>query len=327
MAVLLGYTTALEYWRSCASITDATHHELLLGTSTERKNTTNSLQTKMRKKAAQKHCSIYASEHPSSHLIILKQQSIPARCHVHAQLPPYSCIRYSNKDDVFVSTPEFCFLQMASLLTVEQLIALGFELCGSYARTKEATVYQAFPLTSVEKLDSFLSKANGFNGIKRARRALRYILPRSASPMETALTMLLCLPYSLGGFGIASPKLNYPIDIPIPLKKKIHAHYYICDLFWPDSNLAIEYDSDLAHSGIYKTTKDAARRSVLTTLDISVLSVTRPQIMGRASFIQLAHLVARKTGKRIRCDWSSFSYQHQKLRTMLLSSNESSIRF
>lgn len=324
MAVLLGYTTALKYWRSCAHVTYASAHEQLLGSSIERRNATNSLQTQLSKKRAKKHCSAYSLEHPGAHLITLCQQfaSPYGISHALTKLPSSSCIKSRgsfHEDDVFVSTPEFCFLQMASVLTLEELIALGFELCGSYVRTEDATLYQVLPLTSVKKLRSFITKTESFHGIKKARRACRYILPNSASPMETALTLLLCLPYSLGGFGIRAPELNYPIELPGPMKKKLRTRYYVCDLFWPSVNLAIEYDSDLAHAGIYKTAKDALRRSILTTLGISVLSVTRPQIMDRTAFFQLAYLVAKKTNKRIRYEQSSFISKHQKLRKTLFS--------
>lgn len=38
------------------------------------------------------------------------------------------------EDGLYVSTPEMAFCEMASALSLEQLIALGFELCGTYRR-------------------------------------------------------------------------------------------------------------------------------------------------------------------------------------------------
>lgn len=207
---------------------------------------------------------------------------------------------------------------MAGVLPFAQLIALGFELCGTYAAHGELTHYDAFPLTTPEKLQAFLARASGFKGVKQARRALRYILPASASPMETNVAMLLSLPYALGGYGFAQPQMNYRIDIPSTVKKRSLPQYYKCDLYWECANLAIEYDSDLAHAGINRTMRDALRRSILTSIDISVLSVTKPQVMNISAFNQLAHLVARKTGKRLQYVDPEFTLRHLELRDLLL---------
>lgn len=163
----------------------------------------------------------------------------------------------------------------------------------------------------------FLSNARGFKGIVVARRAVRHIIANSASPMETNLAMMLCLPYALGGYGIAQPKMNHRVDIPDSLRHCGDSSYRICDLYWPDAALAIEYDSDLAHAGIYKTASDAVRRSTLEALGMAVMSITWPQVVDAAVFDHLAHLVARKTGKQLRYDLDSFKWQQRKLRSLI----------
>ncbi|MBE5711282.1 MAG: hypothetical protein EGQ84_02670, partial [Slackia sp.] len=54
------------------------------------------------------------------------------------------------EDGLYVSTPEMAFCEMANALSLEQLMALGFELCGTYRRasTFGSARYDATPLTS-----------------------------------------------------------------------------------------------------------------------------------------------------------------------------------
>lgn len=209
---------------------------------------------------------------------------------------------------------------MAAQLSLEELVALGFELCGTYAIQESHTVYNAIPLTTPERLRAFLSRADGIKGVTTARRALRYVIANSASPMETALVIFLTLPYSLGGYGIDQPQLNYRIDIPANLTCEVRSRYFVCDLLWPAYSLAIEYDSNLAHAGINRTVHDSMRRSVLTALGISVLSVTWPQVRDKRAFEQLARLVAMRTHKRLQYKDPEFTLQHLGLRNKLLFS-------
>lgn len=325
VAILLGHTTALSYWRSLGTVASALDHRSLLGSSTDRRNATDRLQLQLSSPKSRRESIDYLLHRQNSHIILTSKQLRSRRkletCHTYKRLPPYSCQRANAsfcQEPLFVSTPEFCFLQMADALPFAQLIALGFELCGTYAAYGDLTHYNVFPLTTPEKLQAFLARASGFKGVKQARRALRYILPASASPMETNLAMLLSLPYALGGYGFAQPQMNYRIEIPNTVKRRGSSRYFKCDLYWESANLAIEYDSDLAHAGINSTVRDALRRSILTSIDISILSVTKPQIMNSGAFNQLAHLIAHKMKKRLQYVDPGFTLRHLELRDLLL---------
>lgn len=326
MTVLLGYTTALDHWRSCASVSNRLLHKSFVGASDERKRATSCARSEL----IQKHCRQtslkYLRSHPGSHVIVvgtrIKTGSHAGFAHSFSALPSCSCMQsnlHFEGDRILVSTPEFCFLQMAAHLPLEQLIALGYELCGTYAKFGDRTFYGAHQLTSPRKLDSFLSRVRGINGLEKAKRALRYVLPNSASPMETILSMLLTLPYSLGGYGIQAPQLNRRIDIPASFRRATSHPFFVCDLYWEDAKLAIEYDSDFAHAGINKTVQDAIRRSILTGLGFLVLSVTNPQIKNERALNQIAYLVAKQTGKRLRYEKNTFLRNQRKLRSLLLA--------
>ena len=325
MTILLGHTTALSYWRSLGAIASAHDHRCLLGSSIDRRNATAHLQLQLSSSKSRRDSIDYILHYQSSHVILTGKQLRSRRqletCHTYKRLPPYSCQHtnvYFRQEPLFASTPEFCFLQMARELPFPQLIALGFELCGTYAACGDLTYYNVFPLTTPEKLQTFLTRASGFKGVKQARRALRYILPASASPMETNLAMLLSLPYALGGYGLEQPQMNHRIEIPKTLKRRSSSQYFKCDLYWKSANLAIEYDSDLAHAGINSTVRDALRRSTLSSIGISVVSVTKPQIMNSGAFNQLAHLIALKMKKRLQYVDPQFTQRHLALRDLLL---------
>ena len=328
MAVLLGHTTALDYWRSLATMQDVRLHDALLGSQEERRRTTNMLQQKLATASSRQDSLAYLADHPGEHVLTVGRQAYSRTglsfSHRIVSLPAHSCVQMNARHHakpLFVCTPEFCFLQMAQQLSIEELISLGFELCGTYAIQEEGTAYNALPLSSPKKLGKFLSRVDGIKGIAVARRAAKYVIAGSASPLETALAMFLTLPYSLGGYGLPRPQLNHRIDIPASLTDFVHSRFFVCDLFWPDAFLAIEYDSNLAHAGVNKTVRDLMRRSILTALGISVLSVTWPQVKDRKALEQLAHLVARKTHKRLQYKNPDFTRHHLDLRNKLLYSS------
>lgn len=59
------------------------------------------------------------------------------------------------RDEIFMSSPELVFCQMAEILSIEKLFLLGLELCGTYAI--DNTIERGFqselrPLTSSSKI-------------------------------------------------------------------------------------------------------------------------------------------------------------------------------
>ena len=118
-------------------------------------------------------------------------------CHLAEKIPPNGFTHIEG--DIFCSSPELCFLQMARVLPLLQLIKLGFELCGCYALAPDGRAIEQPALTSKDRIDDFLRSAKGARGVAQARQALAHIVEGSASPRETALAMLLCLPPCRGG--------------------------------------------------------------------------------------------------------------------------------
>ena len=205
------------------------------------------------------------------------------------------------EDGLYVSTPEMTFCEMASVLSLERLIALGFELCGTYRRASTFGLarYDATPLTSPGALASFIDKSPQFKGMKKARRALPCILAGSASPRESELAMLLCLPYSLGGYGLPHPTMN--AEMPLPKNVAATGRSSLrCDLYWPAARLDVEYDSAEFHSAARLLANDSMRRIALESMDVTSVNLTAEHLRRASLFDEAAQGIARILGKRVR---------------------------
>lgn len=224
-----------------------------------------------------------------------------------------------------VSSPEFCFLQMATRLSLARLILLGFELCGTYAIVDDGPAQnRQESLTSVAKLRAFVQASPHASGRTKALRALRYCMDGSASPMETVLTMLLCLPYGLGGYGLVQPFLNYRVDVPSGMRRVADRGYCLADLCWPEAKLCVEYDSREYHVEPERQESDSRRRNTLVALGFTMIVVSRGQIADSGAFNRLAHQVAQQTGKRLRYKDPEFTRKHRALRDELFEALYSS---
>jgi len=267
--------------------------------------------------------------------------------------PDWGIVDLGN--DVAVSSPEFCFFQMAGEISLIKLIELGYELCGTYSKlvknvknqehnsrreqehnnkheqeyingyevnqkleTKKSANYGHSKITSTKDLGMMTKRLKGMQGQRNASRAVKYIDDGSASPMETILIMLLSLPQNLGGYGLSAPELNFRIDLGKIARKGSQKSYYVCDLYWPESKLAVEYDSDKFHTGADHIAKDSMKRADLAAQGITVLTVTSRQIRNVFELDGFAKLVAAKLGIQLRYRNPEFPEAQYGLRKQLL---------
>ncbi len=224
-------------------------------------------------------------------------------CHVHANaLPSGSFVRVD--DGLLLCSPELCFLHMATRLPFPHLVKLGFELCALYTLQPDGTASYGRPLppTTARAIDAYLRTCTGMRGVATARQALRYVGNASGSPMETALAIVLCLPLRLGGYGLPLPYLNFRIDAPRHERAADGKSYYLCDLYWPQAKIAVEYDSDLEHTGSERIAEDAQRRNEVTGLGITTITVTREQVMNPGKLDRIARQLRRALHVRARSE-------------------------
>lgn len=241
-------------------------------------------------------------------------------CHVwHGPLKARSFFRL--REGVYASTPEACFLQLAASLPLPELVLVGLELCGKYALepgSERGFRDRQKPLTTVASLERYVAGAEGLRGAKRARQALRFLADGSASPMESIVVALLCLPSAFGGYGLALPRLNYEVAMPDEVRAATGRRRCECDLFWPAFRLAIEYESDLYHTGSARITSDSKRRAALELANVSVVTVTSGQVFDARAFDEVARALVKRMGKRLRISQTGWLTRRYDLRSQVL---------
>lgn len=204
-------------------------------------------------------------------------------------------------DDLLVCSPELCFLQLATELGPEELIHVGFELCGTYAPPRAGTsrlVERPSALTSVEQLAFFLTQVPKARGLAAARGALRHIINGSASPMESVAAMLFCLPRRLGGLGLPRPELNRVVEFDREARKMAGGRgRAVCDMFWP--GVAVEYEGQAYHGGEVSLRADRARSNALAHMGVRTISIYDEHIRSVERCRDMGTEIARAIGFRM----------------------------
>ena len=232
-------------------------------------------------------------------------------------------------DRVLVPKPEFTFLLLAKYLDLANLIMVGMELCGYYRLggtssnalfASKSTMYGCQPLTSSVLLARFLERAKGFPGAKKAARACRYLEQGAASPMESVLYLLLCLPPMLGGYGLVRPILNGKRAVNREAKVFTMSEYLIPDLYWPAAKLDVEYDSEAFHADRLSLRNGAKRTLALRAMHVEVVSLTSEIVYDDDSLDVVARLIGHRLGKRLPAKSNdTFSARKDALRETILT--------
>lgn len=230
----------------------------------------------------------------------LRSQAKGAVSHVYPRPIPRDLL-YRAQEGLYLTGPDLCFALMAAELGTVDLALLGNELVGSYAPYPPSPygIVERTPLTSLDRLRRTVGQLGGRRGCARARACLELLLPGAASPMESRLALYLTLPRHLGGYGLPAPMLNMTFDAD-GRTRRLDAHRYRGDLCWPEARVAVEYDSDAAHTGSQRIAEDTRRRNELVDRGITVVGVTRQQAHSFHELDRVAHVVARLLGHRMR---------------------------
>ena len=288
--IVLTHTSALEYWRCVAS--DNTDHADFSSSSFTRAPHLHELAMLMNTPPLQQ---------LSTPLTLLtlhrdERRNTAAARYICQQGPfPQGSFMASGYDTashatIAVCSPELLFIQAAKSCSALEATALGFELCGSYRGSK--------PLTTPEELSSFADKAQGVSGAKQARRYARHVLPNATSPEVTRIAMLVHLPRSLGGLGVSAPQLDARIPAPDEAARIIGSRHFAPDLFWPELNVAVEYDSREWHSA--QTHAEHTRRKELaySLAGVDVISLDQKQVRDLDLMRKIFEEIDHKLGNR-----------------------------
>lgn len=133
-------------------------------------------------------------------------------CHVlPAGLPTDSFVSLGN--GICIPCPELLFLQMATIMTPEVHVLLGYELCGTYSRSATnprggEAIYDIAPATTVERIGRYLDACGRRSSVTIAQRNLGRVADNAWSPIEAILALVACLPAHEDGYGLGKVSLN-----------------------------------------------------------------------------------------------------------------------
>lgn len=217
-------------------------------------------------------------------------------------------------DTARVASPELTYLLMAQCRDVQELAMVGCYLTSRFSITESGRGYAGMrePLTTPERISAYLDLLPGANGMRRARRALRYVVPNTASPIESLLALTSLLPPSLGGRTMPSVVANQRIVVPEKLQKLMGSEELFGDLFYEKVGGDIEYDSYDYHTGKFRLDHTSTRRNVLEAARIKVVSATWGQIKTFELYQDFWWLVE-----------NNFGLRHYKLNQKQLMAQES----
>ena len=256
---------------------------------------------------------------------------VPESCRPHPDCVVHITRRAYRKgaffrvaDGVYVPSPELCFVQLASMVSLHELVKLGSALCGTFYCDPAAAggLASRKPVTTQRRLATFVRDHGGLKGIKQARRALPLLAEKAASPPEVFLRMVLGLPRLYGGYGLGDSAMNRRMGVSKKAQNIAGRRTLVPDLCWPEHRLVVEYDSNSEHLAADQVTRDATKRLALARDHFSVVTVTARQLGRPAAMRHVAEEVARRTGRPLRIRGDQFEVKHAALYRTGWSLNE-----
>ncbi len=231
-------------------------------------------------------------------------------------------------DDLYVTTPAFSMLQIASKATLVRTVLLASELCGSYAvydapapigdqlnklasnghlwsfggwspclsaNGKVTSLWTRPPLLTPNDLVALAEEASPCRGCAVLKKAAGLVVPAAASPFETQAGVLLGFSRRRGGEGFAGLTHNERVDLSRAARLIAGRGYCSCDLYWPDG-LDIECQSEQYHDNMDSYLSDADRSAALELMGVKVLPLTYKQLKDEDRFAAFCAAVAHARG-------------------------------
>lgn len=204
---------------------------------------------------------------------------------------------------VYVASPALTLVQLAPKLTRIQIIKLAMSFCGLYhlEGDKARKLYERKPVTTPQEILEYLdlARATSMLGVGAVADAMTWVIPNSASPLETRMVLPLYLSRRLGGYGLPRPIMNHPIRLEGESAKIAGQSICFADSYWERPGrrpLDLECQSRAWHDQPAKYGEDYARQMALERKGIKVQFVTNMQLNDEYQFNELARLVSVHTG-------------------------------
>ena len=210
---------------------------------------------------------------------------------------------YSFGGGVFVASPAFLMLQMATKLTRFQLVAYACELCGTYSfnpSVKRGFLPREAPLVSLATLMTYAEIACeiGARNAQKMRDALQIAFENCASPMEAVCALLLAVPLRQGGYGLPRPVMNHPVPLDAEARKLYSVRECKVDACWLGLHLGLEFLGGEDHEGRKAMRSDRARINALVEMGYRIIEITSCEVYNAQAFERIAVRLAKLLSRR-----------------------------
>lgn len=223
-------------------------------------------------------------------------------------------------EDLYISSPELLFCQMAEVLSPAMLALLGLELCGTFSLSnipENRFCKEIRPLTSIDKIRAYIAKLDKLprkpRYLQKAKEIAKYLADGSASPQESRLWTALCLPPKYGGFGLGGFKMNAKVLLSKEASSLVGAKYIRPDISNEVSKIAIEYDSDAYHDNELQNRKDKMRINALHHDGWKTYNFVPGQFKNVQTFRNLAFDILRANSQSTRIRIRNFDSLNRRL--------------
>jgi hypothetical protein len=172
-------------------------------------------------------------------------------------------------DGVRITSPARTWLDLASLLSIDELVAAGDSIVVEHG---EDFPFPRQPLATIPDLQRIVGRHPGMRGVRKARLALDLIRVGADSAPETMMRLALVRA------GLPEPDLN------VVLRNRLGHPVIWPDAAYPDHRIALQYDG--AHHGDSdQYRRDIKRQSLTESLGWREIRVQSSDLEGDRPFI------------------------------------------
>lgn len=109
--------------------------------------------------------------------------------------------------------PELLFIELGTIMSPAAQLLVGLELCGRFSRDARdprdgATTFGIKPVTTADKIRSYISAAHDLAGLEQSRRVADWLMDEAWSPQEALLNGLARMPLHELGYELGELQLN-----------------------------------------------------------------------------------------------------------------------
>ncbi|NEN06971.1 hypothetical protein G3T36_13990 [Diaminobutyricibacter tongyongensis] len=184
----------------------------------------------------------------------------PRRAGVVGHRAERSRVKVGRIAQLPLALPAYAWCQLASILSLDELIAAGDRLAG-----------MSRPLATSSEIEEAVIAFGQGHGSKRLADAFNLIRPNVASPMETALRL------ELMRAGLPEPELN------IPIFDSTGHRIAIGDLVYTGFRVLVEYDGEQHRLDDYQYSRDVVRHNDLIAAGWITIRVNKQMHLREAS--------------------------------------------